>query len=185
MEYRVPDRDPDTGQFLPGNRFWEARSSHGANPKFADPQDLWQACTEYFEWNSENPLHEAKAFAYEGSVTVDFLPKMRAMTVKALCIFLDISHRVWNEWKTSRPDLIPIIENVEAIIYSQKFEGASSGLLNANIIARDLGLAEKSELTGKDGGPVAVRHDASMENLIEEAKRLGIDPTTLGLGEKD
>lgn len=174
-------RDPDTGQFLPSNRFWEARSSHGANPKFADAQDLWQACCEYFEWNSANPLHEAKAFAYEGAVTVDYLPKMRAMTIKALCIFLDIRHGTWNDWKGSRPDLAAVIENVEAIIYSQKFEGASSGLLNANIIARDLGLAEKSELTGKDGEAIKVQHDASMENLIEEAKKLGIDPTQLGI----
>ena len=39
-----------------GNRFWEARSSHGANPKFKDPSDLWGACVEYFEWVDDNPL---------------------------------------------------------------------------------------------------------------------------------
>lgn len=39
-----------------GNRFWEARSSHGRNPKFESPEALWAACCEYFEWVEANPL---------------------------------------------------------------------------------------------------------------------------------
>jgi hypothetical protein len=31
-------------------------------------------------------------------------------------------------------------------MYEQKFSGAAAGLLNPNIIARDLGLADKSEI---------------------------------------
>jgi len=176
----MTDRDPKTGYFLPGNRFWEARSSHGANPKFADPADLWQACCEYFEWNESNPLYTAKPFAYEGNVTLANVPVMRAMTIKALCIFLDIRYSTWNEWKQSRPDLSEVMENAEEVIFSQKFEGASANLLNANIIARDLGLADKQELTGRDGKPIEVK-DVSTETLIEEARRLGIDPATLGI----
>lgn len=42
-----------------GNRFWEARSSHGRNPKFESPEALWAACCEYFEWVEANPLPEA------------------------------------------------------------------------------------------------------------------------------
>lgn len=38
---------------------------------------------------------------------------------------------------------------MEEIIRTQKFEGASADLLNPNIIARDLGLAEKQEHSGK------------------------------------
>lgn len=144
----MEDRDPETGRFLPGNRFWEARSSHGRNPKFENAEDLWQACCEYFEWNEGSPLHEAKAFAYEGVVTVESLPKMRAMTLAALCMFLDISHDTWIEWRKSRPDLSEVITRAEAVIYRQKFEGASAGLLVPNIIARDLGLAEKTEHSG-------------------------------------
>ncbi|MGX7873214.1 hypothetical protein ACVDG5_010845 [Mesorhizobium sp. ORM6] len=35
-----------------GNRFWEARSSHGRAPIFATPDDLFAVCCEYFEPNS-------------------------------------------------------------------------------------------------------------------------------------
>lgn len=144
----------DKGRFMPGNRFWEARSSAGPNPKFADPEALWAACCEYFAWNHANPLKEAKAFAYEGNVTLAELPKMRAMTIGGLCMFLDVSRSTWDEWRKSRPDLSDIITRAEAVIFRQKFEGASADLLNANIIARDLGLADKKELTGANGGPI-------------------------------
>jgi hypothetical protein len=176
----MADRDPTTGHFLPGNRFWEARSSHGANPKFADPADLWQACCEYFEWNEANPLFEDNLVTFQGSATHEPVAKMRAMTIVGLCLFLDIDETTWRGWRNNRPDLIPIITRAESVIYKQKFEGASSGLLSANIIARDLGLADRQELTGRDGKPLEVK-DVSTETLLEEARRLGIDPATLGI----
>lgn len=147
----MADRDPSSGWFLPGNRFWEARSSHGANPKFENAADLWDACCQYFEWNENNPLYEAKAFAYEGCVTVESLPLMRAMTIGGLCLFLDIAESTWRKWKADRSDLSAVITRAEAIIFKQKFEGASANLLNANIISRDLGLADKQDHTSSDG----------------------------------
>lgn len=37
-------RDDETGRFLPGNKFWEARSSHVAKHIFERAEDLWNAC---------------------------------------------------------------------------------------------------------------------------------------------
>jgi hypothetical protein len=136
-----------------GNKFWEVRSSHGRAPIFGSPDELWIACVEYFDWVEENPLYEAKAFAYQGDVTIESLPKMRAMTISGLCIFLDISPETWRDYK-SREDFIGITDRVSEIIRTQKFQGAAADLLNPNIIARDLGLAEKSEVTGDGGGPL-------------------------------
>lgn len=139
-----------------GNQFWKARSSHGRAPIFASPDDLWAAACEYFEWVEANPLKEAQAFAYQGAVTVHELAKMRAMTVAGLCIFLDISQQAWGEYR-AREGFGEVTTRVDEIVRTQKFEGASAGLLNASIIARDLGLADKSELTGKDGGPIETK----------------------------
>lgn len=141
-------KDEETGRFLPGNRFWEARSSHGAKPKFESADDLWSACCEYFEWVEENPLYETKGFAFQGAVTKETFPKMRAMTIAGLCLFLDVTQKQWIEWRTSRADLSEVIRQAEAIIFQQKFTGAAADLLNANIIARDLGLADKQEIAG-------------------------------------
>lgn len=139
-----------------GNQFWQARSSHGRKPIFPDAATLWEAACEYFAWVESNPLKEAQAFAYQGAVTVHELSKMRAMTLAGLCIFLDIDRTTWAEY-AKREDFSPVTSRIDEIIRTQKFEGASAGLLNANIIARDLGLADKSELTGRDGGPVQVQ----------------------------
>jgi hypothetical protein len=39
-------------------------------------------------------------------------------------------------------------------MYAQKFEGAASGAFNANIIARDLGLADKTEMKVTEEQPL-------------------------------
>jgi hypothetical protein len=131
-----------------GNRFWEARSSHGANPKFKHASDLWDACLEYFEWVENNPLKEGKLAQQNGKPKVVALNKMRAMSIVGLCVFLDIDETTWRDWRSNRNDLSPIISRVEQIIRTQKFEGASADLLNPSIIARDLGLADKKEVAG-------------------------------------
>lgn len=148
-----------------GNQFWKERSSHGRAPIFATPDDLWAACCEYFDWVEKNPLHEAQAFAYQGTVKVEALPKMRAMTLSGLCIFLDIDRKTWAAY-AQRNDFIPVTTRVDEIIRTQKFEGASAGLLNPSIIARDLGLADKRELTGAGGGPI--EHSVSAKDMSDD-----------------
>lgn len=147
-------KDPKTGHFLPGNRFWEARSSHGPKPKFDNSDDLWSACCEYFAWVDDNPLYEDKLVTFQGAAKHEPSPKMRAMTIQGLCIFLDISMSTWDHWRDNRTDLSEVISRAEQIIYQQKFAGAAADLLNANIISRDLGLADKQEVSGKDGKPI-------------------------------
>lgn len=134
--------------FQPGNEWWKARSSAGPKPKFATAEALWEACCEYFAWMQGRPLIEVKPFAYEGNITMADLPHQRAMTLASLCVFLDIDYSTWDAWRKDRPDLSEVITRVERMIFAQKFEGAAAGLFNANIIARDLGLADKKELSG-------------------------------------
>lgn len=127
-----------------GNKFWLARASSGRDKLFETPESLWAASCEYFEWVEQNPLMSKKVVQYQG-VPVDLPePKMRAMTISGLCLFLDISHETWRLYK-NRKDFIAIIETIENVIWNQKFSGASADLLNANIISRELGLIDKQE----------------------------------------
>ncbi len=130
-----------------GNRFWEARAKHGRDLIFTSSDILWAACCEYFVWVDDNPLQEVKAFAFQGIVTQESIPKMRAMTIDGLCLFLDISTDTWKLY-TDREDFIGVTRKAENVIRSQKFSGAAADLLNANIIARDLGLTDKKEVNG-------------------------------------
>lgn len=136
-----------------GNKFWEARSSHGRTPKFESPEELWCACCEYFQWVEDNPLWEDKLVTFQGVATHEPIAKMRAMTLSSLCIFLDIAFQTWQNYK-ERQDFLEIVSRVEEIVRTQKFQGAAADLLNPSIIARDLGLADKQEVTGADGAPL-------------------------------
>jgi len=133
-----------------GNQFWKLRSKHGRDKLFATPDLLWQAACEYFEWCENNPLIEVKGFAYQGIVTKEGFPKMRAMTMSQLCFYLNCNEAYFRQFKTDlKPedkDFSTIIEQIEKTIYNQKFQGAAADLLNANIIARDLGLVDKSKI---------------------------------------
>lgn len=148
----MADRDPETGRFLAGNRFWLARSSHGRKPIFATPDDLWDAACQYFAWVEANPLYEEKVFNGKDGIVHASVAKMRAMTIAGLCLYLDISRQGWFEY-CAKPDFSDVTKQIDGVIRDQKFSGAAADLLNANIIARDLGLAEKQE----HGGAVAVQ----------------------------
>lgn len=138
-----------------GNRFWEARTSNkGAASLYSKPQDLEDACLEYFNWVADNPLQAAQPVTFQGKGDTFAVDKMRAMTIVGMCNFIKVGRATWYAWKDvnsekHRKDVVDIIEWAEEIIYQQKFEGAAADLLNPNIIARELGLADKSELTGK------------------------------------
>lgn len=139
-----------------GNRFWEARSTHGRAPIFQTPDILWDCALEYFAWVEDNPLYEDKLVTFQGSATHEPVEKMRAMTIGGLCLFLDISRQAWSEYE-KRKDFGDVTRRIAETIRTQKFAGAAADLLNANIIARDLGLADKSELTGAGGGPIEMK----------------------------
>ena len=116
-----------------------------------------------------NPLFEAKAFAYKGEVTVAQLPKMRAMTIEGLCIFLDIHKSTWIDYR-NRERFRDVTDRVDAIIRTQKFEGAAAKLLNGKIITRDLGLVEKKQL---DATIDAQRGSLKSKPLDEQVHAIG------------
>ena len=131
-------------QFQAGNQFWKMRETHGRNPIFETPEQLWVAACEYFQWVEDNPLYEEKIFHAQGIITKDTVTKMRAMTIRAMCFFIGLSRQGWQEY-SEKPDFSDIVKEIEDVIYSQKFEGAAADLLNSNIIARELGLADKQQ----------------------------------------
>lgn len=131
-----------------GNQFWKARSKHGRDKIFASSDLLWEACQEYFQWVEDNPLWENKVAQFQGGVVDMPVAKMRAMTIGGLCIFLDIDQSTWHAWR-SVDDFSNIVTRTEEVIRDQKFTGAAADLLNPNIIARDLGLADRQNVTHK------------------------------------
>lgn len=140
-----------------GNQFWKQRSTHGRKPIFETAEALEAACYEYFQWIEDNPLMAAELVKFQGEAKISEVPKMRAMTESGLCIFLDIATKTWIDYK-SKEGFSQVTTRVSEIIFNQKFSGAAADMLNANIIARDLGLSDKKEVdhSGKVETPTAI-----------------------------
>lgn len=143
-------RDPNGNLLpgIPGNAWWKMRSSHGRKPKFASPEELEAACNEYFEFMLENPFYELKlGGSYKGVPVTTELPRMKPFTIGTLCIFLDIELTTWHGYKERSDDFHKVCMQAERTIREQKFAGAASGFFNHAIIARDLGLVDRSDMT--------------------------------------
>ena len=134
-----------------GNQFWKLRSKHGRDRLFASPELLWSAACEYFQWVDDHPLIEID-FKGKDNDQVN-IPRMRPYTLHALCLYLDCWTQYFSEFEQSLAGKTDeqstgfslVVRRIREILYNQKFEGAAAGFLNPNIIARDLGMAEKSE----------------------------------------
>lgn len=138
-----------------GNQFWKQRSKHGRDTLFSTPEKMWEAACEYFEWCDKNPLIEVvhdklKVNGVGDELKFIDIPKMRPYTIQGLCLYLDCNTQYFNQFKSSEKakeqDFSFVITRIEEIIYNQKFSGAAAGFLNPNIIARDLGLADKKDV---------------------------------------
>jgi len=150
-----------------GNQFWLARSSHGPDFKY-DKETLWEAACEYFQWCEDNPLMEDKSIVSQGAPVSHEVAKLRPYTLVGLYVFIDITDQTWLNYRQNK-DLLGITKKIDHIIYNQKFSGASAGFFNANIIARDLGLSEKTsnEHTGADGNPLTLLLQEISGNILE------------------
>lgn len=156
-----------------GNQFWKLRSKHGRDKLFATPNLLWEAACEYFEWIDENPLIEIDYVGKDATQVEK--PHTRPYTLEGLVMYLDACTNYWKEFRkrcneNNEKDFIAIITRVEEIIRRQKFEGAACGFYNANIIARDLGLSDKKDLTSSDGSmtpkpTILVQSDVTKKGL--------------------
>ena len=161
-----------------GNRFWEARAKHGRSKIFETPEDLWNAAVEYFDWVEKNPLWEHKVTQYQGVPVSMEVPKMRAMTIAGLCLFLGVNEDYLTQFEArldlstdEGKDFSRVIGQIKTIIRNQKLEGAAADLFNANIIARELGLKERTET--EHSGVVRVKDVSEMsdEELAKEISK--------------
>lgn len=152
-----------------GNQFWKHRSKHGRDKLFITPELMWEACEEYFQWCIDNPLPEIDFVGKDANEVTRW--KMRPFTIMGLTRYLDCNSRWFNEFEENlkakddelSKDFSRICSRVREIIYDQKFTGAAAGFLNPMIIARDLGLRDKQELTGPNGGPIQTQNITGME----------------------
>lgn len=155
------------------NQFWRKRTKHGRDKLFKTPQILWEAACEYFKWVDDNPIMvwEQRRMGFRKGPgrkpdRLQAIPMQRPYTMGAFCIFIDVGPRYFWEFEatnqrvindeTSTPEAKELAKGfstvIDAIVNAtkeQKFSGASVGIFNAQLIARDLGLIDRKEMEHK------------------------------------
>jgi hypothetical protein len=155
---------------------WELSRGPGQPPKFTSPKEMWDLAVEYFKWCGEKVILEDKAYKMKDGpqspdrIEHDYIVHNRPMTQKGLCVFLGISEQTYRNYR-EKDGFFEVASEIDSIMYEQKFTHAAVGMFNSNIIARDLGLADKSDITtnGKD-----INNDMSADELADKLDKLGI-----------
>jgi hypothetical protein len=145
----------------PGNQWWRLRAKHGRDLIFSTPEILWESAVEYFEETDK------RKWIKEDWVGKDAIKVDRKVdtpyTLSGLCLFLECDEKTFKLYE-SREDFIPVTTRIRQIMFTQKFEGATVGAFNANIIARDLGLKDQTDVTTNG-------NDISQNTIFEVTRR--------------
>lgn len=136
--------------------YWEWMAKKGARtigrPKaIPNPGILWKYACEYFSRIDERPFLK-QDFIRGGELAGSKveLETLRPYSWSGLGAYLfekgiisklkDYKQNTYGNYD----EFQPVVHAIDEIMFSQKFEGAAAGAFNASIIARDLGLAEKT-----------------------------------------
>lgn len=141
-----------------GNQFWKFRSKHGRDKLFGTPILLMQAAEQFFQECDEHPYEKHDFAGKDADEIYRKLPIPYTLT--GFCLYIGASEAFWRNFRKNESlseDFLSVITRIEDIIKTQKFIGAAVGAFNANIISRDLGLADKQENRNvdKEGNDVA------------------------------
>ena len=153
----------------------------GRPPKYKKASYLWQRFIEYVEWADANPIttfdrQSATGDKKEAKTKAKAQAQVqRPYTLIAFITFAGIGD--WSEFKQGKahqtPEFSAVIRAIENAIKSQQIDGALVGVYNSNLTARlnNISEAVHTEVTGKDGAPVEVRH-MSEADIKAELERI-------------
>lgn len=127
----------------------------GGRPRAFTLEEFEQAWIDYFAFVEDNPWYKNEAIKSGEMVgQIVKIPTTRPYSEIGFCAFHNLGEHYINQLAKSleqREDeeslqFSYILTRARAKCKNQKFEGAAVGAFNANIIARDLGLADRMNI---------------------------------------
>lgn len=109
------------------------------------PDDFLEMALDYIQWVKDNPVMKTITASFQGEISFRKVPHERPMTQYGLASHMGIGLSTLKDYG-QREDYSAIFKKVCAIMTSHNVDGASSGDMNGNIIARIEGLSEKQEV---------------------------------------
>ena len=147
----------------------------GGRPrKFKRPKELEEAFVEYLGDREGRPLVYTET--EKGDVGDNYISKKKEkikshpLSIADFCVYLGMCRNWWNEL----PDeFLGVKSRISDYIFCYQLKGAEVGEFNANIVARELGLADKKEVTAGEGFKIVVNSEEEKKKL-ESMKDLQI-----------
>lgn len=133
-----------------GNCYYLLATYTGKEKVFKTPSDMWDEFCSYTKHLADNPwLRQEAIKSGDMAGTTMTIETVRPFTMTGFAVYCGITLQGLKNYGTleSHKDFFGVHELIENTCKAQKFEGAAVGAFNANIIARDLGLRDNSDIT--------------------------------------
>lgn len=167
-----------------GNQFWKLRTKHGRDKLFESADLLWAEAMVYFAWCDANPLYKVEALKkpevdidlITGQVVKNYLvtiPIKRPYTQEGLCNYLNVDESYFRVMECTYDedldaDFLTVLRAIRRVIRQQQIEGGLAGTLNANLVARLNGIAEKKELEASLKAESDIDYDQLDDETLEK-----------------
>lgn len=147
------------------------------------PAELLEKFKEYIQWLQDNRVEAESTFigmrgrekdTEDKSTTVRKQKLYRPATIAGFLVHLGASERWWKELDEGRngKEFSKVKSYIKEYCENNQIDGASIGIFNGNIISRLLGLADKNEVTGKDGKDLIPPNEMTREEILAEIERI-------------
>lgn len=142
---------------------------------FESADHLYRRALEYFQWCDTHPMYRTEQLKKPGpplkmpdgstvpGETLVEIPLKRPYTMGGLCIYLGVHSSYFRNFESKRregraptakyipiggddEEFLEVIDFIKESVYTQQYEGAVAGQFQANIVARGIGLADKTEI---------------------------------------
>lgn len=162
----------------------------GKGKKIKNPDGMWDIACEYFQETDEVHIVTEDVFKSGDLAGIKYKIEHRRpyswagfnRFVFSRGIVTDVDDYRFNS-DNAYSDYAEVMRRIAKVMYEQKFDGASSGVFSANIIARDLQLQEntnikadiEADVKSKSDITVKVDYTKLSDAALEEIARLQTD----------
>lgn len=151
------------GLFVP----YQPKRGRGRPRRIATPSQLDAVFAEYVADRQQRVIEMTEVEV--GNIGKSDINKTKSkrktfpLSIEDFCVYLGVG-RVW--WNQLPEDFSRVKEKIFNYIYNHQLRGAITGEFNPNIVARQLGLADKKEVTTSgDGITIVVNSKEEKEKL--------------------
>lgn len=124
------------------------------NRALKTPEELWAVACMYFDYTQNTPI-QRKEYIKTGPLagTEYTVETPRPFNWSGLSVYANLIgiaanlHRYARNENDMYPEFQDVVKLINDVMFSQKFEGAAIGMYKENIIAREIGLADKQQTT--------------------------------------